>query len=119
MIIQQVSEKRRTFSTLGLVQKSMMYSHHTVNITDCSTIKLISRVERCNKELLIWDKLYKGGFRKKQENRGNYINIYASKYMCVYICKTTYLQIHTHTHIYPYLYHYTYTHLYVRIELVN
>lgn len=83
---QEVPEKRRTFSAPGLVQKMMMYSHHTANNTDCSTIKLTSRVERFNKELLIWHKLYKGEFRKeKQDNRRIYITIYASKYMCMYM----------------------------------
>lgn len=40
----QIPEKRKTSSTLGLVQKTM-HSYHSANNRDLSTIKLTSRVE--------------------------------------------------------------------------
>lgn len=61
---QQVPERRRT--SLGLVQQIMMYSHHTASNTDGSTVKLTSRVQGSKKQLLIWDKWYKGEFRKEK-----------------------------------------------------
>lgn len=94
---QKVPEKRKTFSSLGLVQK-IMYSHHAANNTDLSTTKLISRVERYTKELLTWDSLYKGGFRKeKEDDRTIYINTYASKH--IYVKLDIYLKIYMYLHI--------------------
>lgn len=98
----QIPEKRKTSSTLGLVQKTM-HSYHSANNRDLSTIKLTSRVEWYGKELLTWDKLYKREFRKEKDNKTTiYINTYASKYMCVKLDINLqiyiYLHIHTITH---------------------
>lgn len=93
----QVPEKRKTLSTLGLVQK-MMYSYHAANGTDLSTIKLTSRVERYSKELLAWDKLYEGEFRKeKEDDKTIYLNTYASRH--IYVKQDIYLQIYIYLHI--------------------